>query len=94
MLKYMLDTSIAICVIGRRSSEMLATFNQHASQLCMSSVTLAELMHGVEKSARPDHNLRQVEDFASRLMVVEYGYKEASPLWGYSCGIRTQRHPY
>ena len=78
MLKYMLDTNIAIYVIKRRPSEALATFNQRAGQLCISSITLAELMHGVEKSARPDHNLRQVEDFTSRLTVLEYGNKAAS----------------
>ena len=78
MLKYMLDTNIAIYVIKRRPPEALATFNQHADQLCISSITLAELMHGVEKSAKPDHNLRQVEDFTSRLTVLEYGNKAAS----------------
>lgn len=78
MLKYMLDTNIAIYVIKRRPPEALVTFNQHAGQLCISSITLAELMHGVEKSAKPDHNLRQVEDFTSRLTVLEYGNKAAS----------------
>ena len=78
MLRYMLDTNIVIYVIKRRPPEALARFNRHAGQLCISSITLAELMHGVEKSARPDHNLRQVEDFVSRLMVLEYGNKAAS----------------
>lgn len=78
MLKYMLDTSIAIYVIKRRPHEALATFNRHAGQLCISSITLAELIHGVEKSAMPDRNLRQVEDFVSRLVVLEYGNKSAA----------------
>ena len=78
MLKYMLDTNIAIYVIKRRPPEALVTFNQHAGQLCISSITLAELMHGVEKSARPHHNLLQVEDFVSRLTVLEYGNKAAA----------------
>ena len=78
MLKYMLDTNIAIYVIKHRPPEVLATFNQHAGQLCISSITLAELIHGVEKSARPDHNLRQVEDFISRLTVLEYGNKASA----------------
>lgn len=78
MLKYMLDTNIAIYVIKRRPEKAIATFNRHAAQLCISSITLAELMHGVEKSAQPDHNLRQVEDFVSRLMVLEYGSKAAA----------------
>lgn len=78
MLKYMLDTNIAIYVIKRRPPEALTTFNLHAGQLCISSITLSELLHGVEKSSRPDHNLRQVEDFVSRLTLLEYGSKAAA----------------
>ena len=78
MLKYMLDTNIAIYVIKRRPVAALETFNLHAGQLCISSITVAELMHGVEKSAMPEHNLQQVEDFVSRLCVVDYGNKAAA----------------
>ncbi len=78
MLKYMLDTNIAIYVIKRRPIEMLKTFNQHAGQLCISSITLAELLHGVEKSRFVEQNLKNVENFISRLEVLEYGYKAAS----------------
>ena len=78
MLKYMLDTNIAIYVIKRRPIDWLAVFNSHAGQMCISSISMAELLHGVEKSSKPDHNLRQVEDFASRLEVLEYGSKAAA----------------
>lgn len=46
--------------------------------MCISAITLAELLHGAEKSAKPEHNLRQVEDFVSRLDVQEYGSKAAA----------------
>jgi tRNA(fMet)-specific endonuclease VapC len=78
MLKYMLDTNIVIYLIKRRPIELLDVFNQHAGQMCISSITLAELLHGVEKSSKPDHNLLQVEDFISRLEVLSYGNKAAS----------------
>lgn len=78
MLKYMLDTNIVIYVIKSRPIELLEVFNRHAGQMCISSITLAELLHGVEKSAMPDHNLRQIEDFISRLEVLEYGGKAAA----------------
>ncbi len=78
MLKYMLDTNIAIHVIKRRPINMLAIFNQHAEQLCISSITLAELLHGVEKSAFIEKNLKNVENFISRLEVLKYGNKAAS----------------
>jgi tRNA(fMet)-specific endonuclease VapC len=72
MLKYMLDTNMVICVIKRRPIEALEIFNAHAGQMCISSITLAELFHGVEKSAMVSHNLRKVEDFVSRLEVLPY----------------------
>ncbi|CAA6828049.1 MAG: VapC toxin protein [uncultured Thiotrichaceae bacterium] len=72
MLKYLLDTNIVIYVIKRRPPDVLETFNRYATQMAISSITLAELMHGVEKSAQAERNLRQVEDFVSRLEVLDY----------------------
>lgn len=77
MLRFMLDTNIVIYVIKRRPIEVLDTFNKYAGQMCISSITLAELMHGVEKSAAPERNRRNVEDFVSRLEVLDYGNKAA-----------------
>ncbi len=78
MLKYMLDTNICIYVIKRRPIEVLETFNKFAGTLCISSITYAELCHGVEKSALPEHNRRQVEDFVSHLEVLPYGNRAAT----------------
>lgn len=78
MLKYMFDTNIVIYVIKRRPIEVLDVFNRYIGQICISSVTLAELLHGAEKSAKPEHNLHHVEDFVSRLEVLDYGKKAAA----------------
>lgn len=78
MLKFMLDTNICIYVIKRRPIEVLETFNKFAGTLCISSITYAELCHEVEKSALPEHNRRQVEDFVSRLDILSYGNKAAA----------------
>ncbi len=78
MLKYMLDTNIVIYVIKHRPIEILEIFNLHAGQMCISSITLAELLHGAEKSIKPDHNMRQVEDFVSRLELLDYTRKAAA----------------
>ena len=63
MLKYMLDTNIVIYVMKRRPIEVLETFNRHAPYLCVSSITAAELCFGVEKSAWPERNRADLEDF-------------------------------
>jgi tRNA(fMet)-specific endonuclease VapC len=74
----MLDTNIVIYVIKRRPLEILEVFNAHAGQMCISSITLAELFHGVEKSSMITKNLRKVEDFVSRLEVLPYENTAAS----------------
>ncbi|MDA3810100.1 MAG: tRNA(fMet)-specific endonuclease VapC [Spirochaetaceae bacterium] len=77
MLKYMLDTNIVIYVIKRRPVELLDIFNAHVDQMCISTITLAELMHGVEKSSMPERNLKNVEDFISHLDVLHYDNEAA-----------------
>ena len=80
MLKYLLDTNIAIYVIKNRPLSVLETFNQNQGRMAISSITLAELAHGVEKSANPARNLSVVEDFVSRLDVLPYDDRAA---WQY-----------
>ena len=77
MLRFLLDTNICIYVIKRRPENLLERFNSNASHLAMSSITLAELLHGAEKSSNPQRTLSVVEDFCSRLDVLEYGVKAA-----------------
>ena len=77
MLRYLLDTHIVIYVLKRRPVEVLSTFNANASRMAISSITLAELLHGAEKSSRVSENLAAVEDFCSRLAVLPYGPKAA-----------------
>ncbi|WP_347812437.1 type II toxin-antitoxin system VapC family toxin [Rheinheimera sp. D18] len=76
-MKYMLDTNICIYVIKRRPIEVLETFNKYAGLMCISSITYAELCHGVEKSTKPEQNRQAVEDFVSRLTILQYGEKAA-----------------
>jgi tRNA(fMet)-specific endonuclease VapC len=77
VLRYLLDTNICIYVIKRRPELVLDRFNEHAAHLAISSITLAELLHGAEKSSQPQRTLAVVEDFCSRLDVLDYGAKAA-----------------
>jgi len=77
MLRFLLDTHIAIYVIKRRPLAALALFNEHAGHMAISAITLAELLHGAEKSNEPTRSLSVVEDFCSRLEVLAYGPKAA-----------------
>jgi tRNA(fMet)-specific endonuclease VapC len=73
MLKYLLDTNIVIYVIKRRPIEVMGVFNDNAGRMAISAITLSELFHGAEKSAKVAQNLAIVEEFASLLEVLPYG---------------------
>jgi tRNA(fMet)-specific endonuclease VapC len=60
MLRYMLDTNICIYVIKSRPVELREQFNRLTEQMCVSTITLAELYYGVEKTSRRAQNLRVV----------------------------------
>lgn len=78
MLRYLLDTNSVIYVIKRRPPSVREVFNRHHGHMAISAVTLAELMHGAEKSSDPPRNLAAVEDFCSRLAVLPYAERAAS----------------
>lgn len=80
MLKYLLDTNIVIYVIKQRPIQVLEVFNRHQGRMAISAITLAELIHGAEKSNDVPRNIAVVEDFVSRLTVLPYDDRAA---WQY-----------
>ena len=78
MLSYLLDTNICIYVLKRQPAHLRDRFNQQASQLCISSVVLSELLYGAEKSARPAENRNRLDEFCGRLVVLPYDDNAAS----------------
>ncbi|MGY4659965.1 tRNA(fMet)-specific endonuclease VapC [Pseudomonas sp. NFPP07] len=77
MLKYMLDTNICIFTIKNKPEKVREAFNRQHGRLCISSVTLMELIYGAEKSAAPERNLSVIEGFVARLEVLAYDYEAA-----------------
>jgi tRNA(fMet)-specific endonuclease VapC len=75
MVVYMLDTNICIYVIKNRPAELRERFDQLADELCISTITLGELLFGAEKSARRSQNLEAVEQLAARLEVLPFSAK-------------------
>ncbi|MCE2680535.1 MAG: tRNA(fMet)-specific endonuclease VapC [Burkholderiales bacterium] len=72
MIKFMLDTNICIFTIKNKPENVRQLFNKHQGQLCISTVTLMELVYGAEKSALPESNLSIVEGFVARVEVLDY----------------------
>lgn len=93
MIKYLLDTNMVIYVIKRRPLEVMEAFNQNASRMAISVITLSELLHGAEKSSQPERNLRVVEDFCSRLEVLNYTAKAAQHYGSIRAGLEKVGQP-
>lgn len=72
MLRYMLDTNVCIRVLRDRPQSARVRFNAEADGLCISAVTLAELLHGAAKSDRPAEKRREVERLTARLEVLPF----------------------
>ena len=67
-MKYMLDTNICIYSMKNKPAIVSQKVNAHlesGDDLCISSITLAELEHGYQKSVRKEKNL----DSLIRLLV-------------------------
>ncbi len=75
---YMLDTDICIYIIKKRPANLLEKFNAiPPNDLCISTVTYAELQYGVERSSSKKMNQRILADFVSHLEVQPWNVEAA-----------------
>ena len=74
----MLDTDLCIRVLRDRPVGLRERFNAEAASVSISTVSLAELFYGAEKSAKPVENRNQVEAFAARLDVLPFDHAAAA----------------
>jgi tRNA(fMet)-specific endonuclease VapC len=77
MLKFMLDTNIIIYIMKNRPKQVKDRFTLHNGQMCISSVTLAELVFGAEHSQQTDRNLADIEEMTARIEVLPFEDKAA-----------------
>ena len=77
-MKYMLDTNICIFAIRNSNDNVLKKFHEHLDdELYISSITLAELMYGVEKSRKPEQNRNALLQFLTLIDIKEFSEKAA-----------------
>lgn len=78
-MRYMLDTNMCIYIIKKNPKHVLERFNAFSlGDICISSVTLAELMYGVEKSQHHQENKAALEQFTLPLEVLPFDDSAAS----------------
>ena len=82
MSKYMLDTNICIYLIKNKPETVYTNIQKHNFEdMCISSITYAELCYGVEKSNYVERNRVALTLMMSRLKIVDFDTK-ASECYG------------
>ena len=73
MKLYMLDTDTCSYIIRERPISVLERFRKFAmEQICISSVTYAELLYGVARSSSKRINRPIIDDFVRHLDVIDW----------------------
>ncbi len=82
MILYMLDTDICSYIIRERPLQVLEHFKRvEMDHLCISVVTYAELLYGVEHSSSKKVNRSIIDDFILHLSIIPWN-EEAAEHYG------------
>ena len=72
-MKYLLDTNICIFAIRQKPQRVTDKFLQfQADELAISTVTLAELRYGADKSSNPGKNHAALNSFLAPIATVDF----------------------
>lgn len=93
-MKYMLDTNICIYVIKKMPPSVIQRFMEHdVRDICVSSITFAEMMHGVEKSQAKERNRIAYMLFMSALTVLDFNSAAAQEYGKVRADLETKGTP-
>lgn len=82
MIQYMLDTDICSYIIREKPLKVFELFETlDMDQICISVVTYAELIYGVEHSSSKKINRSIVDNFTNHLNIIEWD-KSAAEHYG------------
>ena len=77
-MRYMLDTNICIYLIKHKLEKVLRKLQTiHPEDVCISSVTYAELVHGVEKSAAVEKNRLALSMLLANMEILDFDAQAA-----------------
>lgn len=93
-MRLMLDTNICIYIIKQKSPEVLARFNTYrVGDIAVSSITVAELQYGVQKSRQPERNQEALDQFLLPLIVVGFDQSAAMSYGVIRASLERQGRP-
>jgi tRNA(fMet)-specific endonuclease VapC len=77
-MNLLLDTNICIYLINKRPPSVLKRFDAYAAgTIGISSITVAELEFGVQKSQYPSQNQQALDQFLLPLVILDFDHEAA-----------------
>jgi tRNA(fMet)-specific endonuclease VapC len=77
-VKFLLDTNTCIYIIKQKPASVIQRFGKLApGDVCISVITLYELIYGAYKSARVQQNIDAINGFTGPLEVMQFDIRDA-----------------
>ena len=93
-MRYMLDTNICIYIIKHKPENVFKELQKHdPSEVCISSVTYAELIHGVEKSAAIEKNRLALALLLANIEIMNFDVNAANCYGKIRAGLEKKGTP-
>ncbi len=94
MKRYMLDTDMCSYIIKNHPEHVFKRFQKlDMEQICISSVTYAEMIYGVERSSSKRINRPIIDDFVRHLDVLDWDTSAADQYGKIRTGLEAQGTP-
>lgn len=93
-MKYMLDTNIIIYIIKHKPESVHRKFQSVSQEdICISSITMAEMEYGISKSSNPDRNRLALDLFLVGINIVPFDDVAASQYGPIRASLEMQGTP-
>lgn len=93
-MKYMLDTNTCIFAMKQKGNVIANLMKYKPEDICISSITYAELVYGVEKSQAKDKNRLALALFLSDIQVIPYDDNAAQEYGYIRADLQQKRNTY
>jgi len=82
-MKYLLDTNICVALIRQKTKALIKQLTAHKpGDIGISTITIAELVHGAQKSNQTEQNMTALDQFLLPLEIVDFD-QSAAVIYGH-----------
>lgn len=93
-MTYLLDTDTSIYIIKKKPESVLRRLRSEGiEQVALSTITVAELEHGVAKSQRPEQNRLALMEFLLPFVLLDFDHAAAQAYGAIRAGLEARGSP-